>query len=270
MRRLLIRPGGIGDCITCFPVMEWLCADYTEVWVPGAVVPLVQFANRARSIASTGLDLVGLEGVAIPENLREKLAGFDEIVSWYGSNRAEFRDAARSLNANWRFLPALPPNSAIQPVTDFHASQVGAPPGLIPRVRVSQTPRRETIVIHPFSGGRVKNWPLEKFRELARALPLPVEWTAGAEEELPEAHRFEDLFKLAEWIAGASLYIGNDSGITHLAAAAGVHAIGLYTAANAPVWSARGEAVHHVVKVSLAEIGAGDVLEAARSLLPMS
>jgi hypothetical protein len=267
MRRLLIRPGGIGDCITCFPVMEWLHADYTEVWVPRAVVPLVQFANRVRSIAGTGLDLMGLDDVAIPASLGNTLSGFDEIVSWYGSNRPEFREAARELNANWRFLPALPPKASAQHVIDFHAAQVGAPPGLMPRIHVSRTQRREAIVIHPFSGGRVKNWPLANFKELASRLPFPVEWTAGPEEELPEAKRFDNLLELAEWIAGASLYIGNDSGITHLAAAMGVPTIGLYNATNVQVWSARGERVKCVLRNSVEEISIEDVMEAAESLL---
>jgi ADP-heptose:LPS heptosyltransferase len=268
MRRLLIRPGGIGDCITCFPVMEWLCADYTEIWVPGTVVPLIQFSSRTRSIASTGLDLVGVDGVEIPARLAELLAGFDEIISWYGSNRAEFRDVARELNANWRFLPAFPPKGAKQQVTDFHATQVGAPTGMIPRIHVNPTPARESIVIHPFSGGRVKNWPLANFRELAKTLPFPVEWTAGPEEDLPEACRFENLLDLAEWISGALLYIGNDSGITHLAAATGAPTIGLYSAANAPVWGARGNLVRHVLKPSLEEIRVEDVITEAEFLLP--
>ena len=41
MRRLLIRPGAIGDCILSFPAMEYLKADYTELWISSAAVPLV-------------------------------------------------------------------------------------------------------------------------------------------------------------------------------------------------------------------------------------
>jgi ADP-heptose:LPS heptosyltransferase len=213
---------------------------------------------------------VGLDEVEVPASLRELLAGFDEIVSWYGSDRAEFRSAAQELNANWRFLPALPPKAAKQQVTDFHASQIGAPSGMTPRIRLDRALRRESIVIHPFSGGRSKNWPLDNFREVAKALPLPVEWTAGPEEDLPEARRFENLLDLAQWIAGASLYIGNDSGITHLAAATGIPTIGLYTANSAPVWCARGEMVRCVVKPALEEICVTDVLRAAEALVPMS
>ena len=83
MKRLLIRPGGIGDCILCFPAMESLKAEYTEVWAPGAVVPLVRFADRVRSIASTGIDLFGIPGVDAPPALTSDLAGLAEIVLKY-------------------------------------------------------------------------------------------------------------------------------------------------------------------------------------------
>ncbi len=60
MRRLLIRPGAIGDCILSFPALESLCSGYTEIWLPGPVAPLVDFADRVCPISSTGLDLFGV------------------------------------------------------------------------------------------------------------------------------------------------------------------------------------------------------------------
>ncbi len=73
MRRLLIRPGAIGDVILSLPTLEAARADYTEVWAPRAVLPLIRFADRTRAIADTGLELVGVvEGADVTalENLR--------------------------------------------------------------------------------------------------------------------------------------------------------------------------------------------------------
>lgn len=266
MRRLLIRPGGIGDCLTSLPVMEQLRADYTEVWTPSAIVPLIQFADRVRSIAETGLDLLGLDESQPPLTLCRALAQFDSIVSWYGANRPEFRAAAERIHAGWRFLPALPPADSPLHATDFHALNAGAAMGLIPRLRVQAVERRESVVIHPFSGGLRKNWPLERFRLLAEELPGLVEWTAGPEEELPGAHRFDDLAALANWMGGARLYVGNDSGITHLAAATGIPTVALFGASSAGIWRPRGENVAVVEAASMEEIQAEDVLRAARRL----
>ena len=80
MRRLIIRPGAIGDCICALPAMQFLRAAYTEVWVASQNVPLVRFADCVRGIASTGLDLVGIPGREPPAGLLERLAGFDSIT----------------------------------------------------------------------------------------------------------------------------------------------------------------------------------------------
>ena len=47
---------------------------------------------------------------------------------------------------------------------------------------------------------------------------------------LAEAVRIDDLYELACWLAKASLFVGNDSGITHLAAAVGTPVLALVRA----------------------------------------
>jgi heptosyltransferase-3 len=267
MRRLLIRPGGIGDCITCLPVMEKLRTGYTEVWVPSVVLPLIQFADRVRSIAETGLDLLGLEGSEAPESLKENLAQFDSIVSWYGSNRSDFCDSVSRINPNCQFLPALPSADSPLHATDFHARNMGMPMGLVPRLRVEAREQRNSIAIHPFSGGVKKNWPLDRFHLLEKRLPVPVEWIAGPEDKIANAHRFDSLWELANWMGGVQAYLGNDSGVTHLAAAASVPTVALFGAGNAHIWRPRGERVKLVERSSMDEIGVEEVLEAVNCVI---
>jgi ADP-heptose:LPS heptosyltransferase len=52
--------------------------------------------------------------------------------------------------------------------------------------------------------------------------------------------RIDDLFELACWLAGARLYIGNDSGITHLAAAVATPVVALFGPSDPAVWAPRG------------------------------
>jgi len=259
VRRLLIRPGGIGDCILCFPAMEALTADCTEVWAPGAVVPLVRFADQVRSIASTGIDLFGLPGVEAPPGLEAVLAGFDEIVSWYGTNRPEFREAMGAC-AGCRFLPALPETGGPLPehAADFFARQVGAPTPAVPRLEGSAV-RNEAIWLHPFSGSEGKNWPYERFLELAALLRVSasVEWAADR-----SGNRFDDLGELARHLAGGRGYVGNDSGISHLAAAVGVPVVALFGPSDARIWAPRGERVTVIVARELDLITAGEVARA--------
>lgn len=188
--------------------MEALRSDYTEVWVPSVMKPLVRFADRVRSIADTGLDLIGITNSPALSTLSE----FDEIVSWYGENREDFRDAVAHLP--FRFFPALPPPSGD------------------PHIDVPAVPRTK-IVVHPFSASPNKNWPLAKFEELAARL--------GAEFAVRRdgSPLIEDLYELACWLAHAKIYIGNDSGITHLAAAVGTPVVALFGPMDPAIWAPR-------------------------------
>jgi hypothetical protein len=256
MRRLLIRPGAIGDFIVSLPALERLKTDHLEVWVASPNVPLARFADRARSITSTGLDLLGVTDP--PPGLIDELRGFDSIVSWYGANRPEFRQLAAALGLPFTFLPALPPEGAGVHATDFYLEQAGAiadgsggknagqearaTGDGIPRIHCDVW-RENFAAIHPFSGSPKKNWPLEKFQALARKLQraMPVRWCAGPEDPpLKGCVQIADLYELACWLASAHLYIGNDSGITHLAAAVGTPVLALFGPTDPAVWAPRG------------------------------
>jgi ADP-heptose:LPS heptosyltransferase len=78
--------------------------------------------------------------------------------------------------------------------------------------------------------------------------------------------RFENLYELACWLASARVYIGNDSGITHLAAAVGTPVVAVMGATDPAVWAPRGERVRVVSGGSLDGISTEDVLEAARQI----
>lgn len=255
VRRLAIRPGAIGDFIVSLPALECLVPpsadDWLEIWTATAHVPLVGFASRVRGIASTGLDLLGVGEP--PARLLEELAGFDSIVSWYGSNRPEFRALVDSLGLPFTFFPALPSTACDVAATDFYLRQVGALTDRqsdgIPRIACRPADAAELsepadfAVIHPFSGSPAKNWPLARFQSLARGLErrMTVRWCAGPDDPpLEGAVRIDDLYRLACWISQARLYVGNDSGITHLAAAIGIPVLALFGPTDPMVWAPRG------------------------------
>jgi heptosyltransferase-3 len=265
LRRLLIRPGGIGDSILSFPALEYLKADYTEVWVREDVTPLIHFADGARSIASTGLDLLGLEGIDPPRGLIDRLRTFDSIISWYGANREEFRAEVRRLGLPFQFFEALPRSGERVHAADYFLRQAGASGRGVPRIDCAPAPGGDFAVIHPFSGSPRKNWPMERFEELAGIIGMPVRWCAGPEENLEGAVRIANLYELASWLRTARVYIGNDSGITHLAAAAGGPVVAIFGPTDAAVWAPRGDRVR-VVQGKLDEITVGQVLDAIRQL----
>jgi len=228
VRRLLIRPGAIGDFILSLPTLEASCADYTEVWAPRPVLPLIRFADATRAIIDTCIDRVGVvDGARVPA-----LETFDSIYSWYGTNRPEFREAVRHLP--FTFFPALPPGEGI------------------PQIPVPPRPAADFAVIHPFASNSAKWWPLENFRALAAELACPIKWLVGPEETLAGAERFDDLYELAGWLSSARVYIGNDSGISHLAAAVGVPTLAIFLTSDPKIWAPRGPHVQVLERPSIA------------------
>jgi heptosyltransferase III len=119
-------------------------------------------------------------------------------------------------------------------------------------------------VIHPFSGSSKKCWPLERYKELANRLGMPVRWCAGPEETLADAVRIGDLYDLAGWLATARVYIGNDSGITHLAAAVGTPVVALFGPTDPRIWAPRGRDVSVIAKPVIEDI---EVREVANAVL---
>ena len=271
MKRLIIRPGAIGDFIVSIPAMECLRAAYTEVWSAPQNVPLAaKFADRARSIAATGLDLVEATGPSGP--LLEILRSFDSIVSWYGANRPQFREAVAVLSLPFRFFTALPPLGCKIHAADYYLDQARslAPCAHDGIPRIACPPADGGFaVIHPFAASPKKRWPLACFRELARRLErhMPVAWCAGPEDELPGARRFEDLYELACWLTAARIYIGNDSGPTHLAAAVGSPVVALFGPSDPAVWAPRGPRVSIASAPAIGAVTVEQVAGLARQLL---
>ena len=246
MRVLAIRPGAIGDVILSLPALESLRSDYLEVWTPTATAPLIRFADAVRSIPSTGIDLLGV--AEPPTSLLAKLRSFHRIVSWYGANRPDFVELTHKMGLPVEFHRALPPEGAGSHATDFYLAQVGASAGAVPRILCPRQPG-QFAVIHPFSGSPRKNWPLAKFRAVAESLAriMRVEWCAGPEDPPIEGSvRIGNLYDLGCWLASARLYVGNDSGITHLAAAVGTPVVAMFGPTDPAVWAPRGPNVRVV------------------------
>jgi hypothetical protein len=114
---------------------------------------------------------------------------------------------------------------------------------------IAQANERSPIVLHVGAGSRDKQWPLDRWREIASLLPGQVLLVAGeveaerfspAERELFAAlgGRFvADLAQLAEITRHARLFIGCDSGPTHLAAQLGVRTLALFGPTDPAAWA---------------------------------
>jgi hypothetical protein len=120
---------------------------------------------------------------------------------------------------------------------------------------VSPIPSDE-VLIHPGSGSPAKNWPASKFAEVIRALDRPVRLIVGEADtaaalavegcvgqSLPPALNLP-LEELAARLAGCHAYLGNDSGVSHLAGLCGAQTVVLFGPTSPAVWHPLGPQVH--------------------------
>lgn len=147
----------------------------------------------------------------------------------------------------------------------------GVMPCLATRAQEATLPG--ATLIHPGSGSPRKNWPLERFVELSRNLEIlgqRVVWIRGpAEMARPESWSGEtidrpSLQSLAATLADSRLFIGNDSGVSHLAGAVGASTVTLFGPTRGEVWRPDGPRVQVVPASSgaLDDISVGAVLRA--------
>jgi heptosyltransferase-3 len=134
------------------------------------------------------------------------------------------------------------------------------------------------VAVHPGSGSAQKNWPAARFGELVEILAPDRPWllvegpadetSAAVLRQQPRAIRASglELRTLGAVLAQAGLYVGNDSGVTHLAAACGAPTLALFGPTDPAVWSPPGPRVRVVQSPTrrMADLGIEDVLASVR------
>jgi ADP-heptose:LPS heptosyltransferase len=125
--------------------------------------------------------------------------------------------------------------------------------------------RSKGFILHPGSGSKKKVWPLERFLSLAQILQdrfgSKILVILGPAEGSEVEKAFEgldprtfiplkglSLLQVASVMEGCRLFIGNDSGISHLSSALGIPTIALFGPTDPKAWSPRGEKVWVVRK----------------------
>ena len=127
-------------------------------------------------------------------------------------------------------------------------------------------PKKMLVAMHPGSGSRQKCWAVDRYVELilwlrkemdAQILLISGQADTGIVEELRKKIRdniiLVDQFPLpflAAIIKRSNLFVGNDSGITHMAAAIGTPTITIFGPTDPRIWGPRGERVKILYKKS--------------------
>jgi ADP-heptose:LPS heptosyltransferase len=156
---------------------------------------------------------------------------------------------------------------------------MGVPRTQIPRARLSAGPAPLAgayAVLHPFASEPGKTWPAGRFLAVAEYLrdkaALEPVFLAGPGDD-PAAFagfrmvRNAPLAQVKNLMAGAQLFIGNDSGPAHIAAAFGVPEVVLFGPSDPVNWAPwRTEAQVLTNSAAIDRISVGEVVAAAEAL----
>lgn len=256
-------------------------------------------ADRTRSIEDSRLAAFFAPGARLDPEWVRYLASFNVVVSYLYDPDGFFADNLKRAGVKTLLEgPFRPDEASAEPVTA--ATQLARPlerfalyledPVLeLDYARTLDSPllprkAKHRIGIHPGSGSASKNWSFESWVEVldrVRERLGDVEFVVtSGEAEIEVIGEFLDFLGQRDLdsvhLAGKSLpelgaafseldfYLGHDSGISHLAASAGVEGLLLFGPSEPRVWAPASPKMHRLVSSdrSLGGIRVPDVLEA--------
>lgn len=251
-RLLMVHAGGVGDFICTFPTLAALSRTH-DIEIAGMPERALLAREAGLAVAVHDIETTGFHSLfSTPDaRLRAFAARFDEALIWMAdSDGALARNLCMAGTANVRCFPGIPPEDWARHAAHWYGTCAGVEISLPFQANFSPMTNAPDVVLQPGSGSPKKNWPLACFEALASRLTRRghrVSWCMGpAEANLP--HRPDSLSpmslpELARLLAGARLFIGNDSGISHLAAAAGCPTLAIFGPTNPRVWAPAGPRV---------------------------
>lgn len=210
--------------------------------------------------------------------LEEVLASYDLLIAWVHDHSEDLlakleRVPIACLRADpyppegsgvhasqhlLRTLTPLWPAAALMSLGGVPGPAIEAPPdalteseGLLRHLGLE--PKR-FIAMHPGSGSVRKNWPAEKFADLLRMAEgagrrvLVIEGPSDGEAVARVARiaggsmaqvREPTLLGLSAILSQADAFVGNDSGVSHLAAATGTPTLTIFGSTDPAIWAPR-------------------------------
>ena len=280
LRILVLRGGAVGDFVFTVPVLDALRARWPGAHITLACYPRMAALATSFGLADAtlSLDSADIARLFVHEAKAVLPGRFDTILSYLhdpdGVVRGNLLRTGAKRVVCGRPLPASEHAAdwLIRPLSELGIRPVlpaiprlGSPSLLLRRAEgtlaeiMAGTPgaprRRAVIAIHPGSGSPKKNWSADRFATLAVRLlgepdftPLFIfgyadsvarESLAALAPAIPVLPSY-GLAELAAVLGCCAGYAGNDSGITHLAAAVGIPVVALFGPTDPAVWGPRG------------------------------
>jgi len=240
------------------------------------------YVDQGTSIDQAGLGSFYLKDGSLGGAVSRYFAAFDQAFLFLQDRWRVFSDNIRKTGVKRVFcispFPELGEGIHVIDHMLSSLSSMGIPAGgSIPRIFLSEEDKRfaeewlrhrstyeevqeGVVALHPGGGSRNKLWPIENFLDLATRItadlglktilligPAEREYLGGWLERMRSMNSMWaehlPLIHVASLLERCRCYMGNDSGITHLAAAVGIPTIALFGPTDPEIWGPRGERV---------------------------
>jgi ADP-heptose:LPS heptosyltransferase len=298
---LIVRPGAIGDALLTFPVLKALREHNAGAHITLVSNAQVLSLAQAFSIVEEVFDfqdirwseLFSSTGIRTP-SIRGLLEQTNLTICWMRDPDGIIEHNLRTAGVKHVVIaPGRPPEGERIHIVDYLANTVGlpdvgvqfiAPPswGLVNTSSKDTTTTNQFIAIHPGSGSAQKCWPISCFAKVIERLwqqNRSVLLLAGPADTgrihdliqqlssppLPDMFKVltdVPLLEVAYQLQQSKCYLGNDSGITHLAAMLGVPTIAIFGPTDPAVWRPVGPFVKVIYAGALEDVTVDFVMEA--------
>ncbi len=263
MRQVLLFPGALGDLVLLAPAVTAVArTSRVALSVQRSVTPVAAGLLRVSlGPPADGAAMSSLFGPgAIEPSLAAWLEGTDVVHSWFGLSRSGLEGGLARAGISQLHCHAVHRDDGPEHVGLAYAADLGVReplsplrlelPAATPPVWSTDSGRR--LVMHSGAGSPAKRWPVDRAIALADAwrkrggevtiLCGPAEedlvprWRATAHPIVADV----DLQGAASLFASAPLYIGCDSGVTHLAGALARDGVVLFGPTSPTRWAPLG------------------------------
>ena len=266
---LVIHPGALGDVLLAVPALRALRSRYPEAPLSLAAQPRIGELLVALGVVDRALpfDSLGLGPFFVDGPLPERAQALNEaarVISWFGARDPTFVRRLSEVAPGAVVAPPAPAGGLpvwehlIRTVGGRADEQLWRAPVTVPPPLAEEglswlgtagwAGATRLVLIHPGAGGAAKRWPAEGFARMLGDLaeserpsvvvhegPSDAGAVAAflARYPAPAMRLVEPpLPRLAGILRHVAVYVGNDSGISHLAGAAGTPSVVLFTAAT--------------------------------------
>ena len=271
---LVIRPGAMGDALLTFPVLKALREQYDGMRITlvsnTQVLPLAQ----AFGVAEQAFDFQDIQWSELFSSSGIRTSAMRDLLEQTELAICWMRDPDGIIEHNLKMsgiehsiiAPGRPSTGERLHIVDYLARTIGLPNvgaqfiapsswGFL-NLSSNDTTTNRCVAIHPGSGAVEKCWPISRFAEVIKRLwelNYPVLLLAGPADSgrvddvlkllslPPKPEMFKmlthaPLLEVAQRLLQCSCYLGNDSGITHLAAMLGVPTVAIFGPTDPVIW----------------------------------